>query len=654
MSAASPNASGLQPGVCPCEPLTTATKAWLVALLGWSLLVAFYDLSGGAGFDPPDVWVAQTAREMLESRDWEGYLIPTFSGETRMQKSPGPYWTVVLVTWARGELDAVAARIPSAVSAVLLVFTIAWLTLRIAGQRAAIFAGYATAASVLFFYWSHRAASDLGVTTLMTISLAAFWVGTEQERGGKRAILWMIGYLAAGLAMLYKMPMPLACVGIPAVAYVLFLRRERVLWSGWHLLGLLLFLLPWLPWALHAVRHEEMALSKWIVEFWDRLTGDLPNVEEQRSDWKLYFLYLGVAFAFCVPFSLSLPQALWRGFRRAPGVDDAGRAFLLIWFLTLLAFFTFAAGKETRYFLPAMPPLLCLLGMELAAFFDPKRRATPLRDRLGLGLVWVAAPAAAIAGGIFLREFCRKMEPYGTYPWAELGPAYVVAASLFVVGACLAAWLYARRCEGSAFGALVGTMWLAGFWVWSQVMPVAQSQAPFRDFAARLAALPVEYRPKLRQIAHQDARVVWYSDVRYPRIIDQLELLKLQGGRRNRERETELVARRMFDELSAPELRLLVSSFEDFVRFHVAGPPALADAARPFPKTYVWITGGVGRPDQRYVVYGNQPPPWPAPAVLVPDGMKPEMRAALPGSTFTIAERTSGSASSRPATSAGE
>jgi len=53
------------------------TWAWLVALLGWTTLLCFYHLDGGARFEPIDCWVAQTAREMREAGDW---LVPRFSG----------------------------------------------------------------------------------------------------------------------------------------------------------------------------------------------------------------------------------------------------------------------------------------------------------------------------------------------------------------------------------------------------------------------------------------------------------------------------------------------------------------------------------------------------------------------------------------------
>jgi 4-amino-4-deoxy-L-arabinose transferase-like glycosyltransferase len=164
-----------------------------------------------------------------------------------------------------------------------------------------------------------------------------------------------------------------------------------------HLVGIGVFLLPWLPWAIVFVQVEPTVLDKWRVEFLDRFTGELPNVADQQADWKQYLTYLYVPLIYCLPFSLSLPAALLRGFRKTEGVSRDGAIFMLIWFFGLLAFFTAAAGKEMRYFLPALPPLFVLLGVELALLFDP-------RAVINRTLVKVSAYLTAL---LVPRRFCR-------------------------------------------------------------------------------------------------------------------------------------------------------------------------------------------------------------------------------------------------------
>jgi 4-amino-4-deoxy-L-arabinose transferase-like glycosyltransferase len=631
------------------QPMTPAAVAWLVALLGWTTLLSFYHLAGGARFEPIDCWVAQTAREMREAGDW---LVPRFSGETRMQKSPGPYWAVMLVSLLRGTpVDEVCTRLPNAAAAVVLVATIFWLTRRIAGDRAAVFAGFAASASVLVLWWSHRGASDLGLATCTTVSLATLWIAGETEPPGwKRNLLWLLGYFAAGLGMLYKMPMPLAVVGLPALCYILLRKRWAILRSRWHLVGLLLFLLPWLPWAVAVSLVQDAAFWKWKVEFVDRFTGALPNVADQQEWWS-YLTYLGPPLLYCLPFTLSLPLALARAWRKQPGINRNGTLFLLIWFLSLLAFFTAAAGKEWRYFLPALPPLFVLLGIELAAFFDPGRRANPTRDWVGTLAVWILAPAALLVGGLLGVRYWFKArgqsELEGLYTWSDVWQAYVVAALIVVAGFSLAAWLYRRRREHGSFAALVVTMWLMWLWVWPNVMPIVMSQRPFIDFARQLAdpeKVPPAYRACIENVGSQDSRIVWYSDVRFPRVIDQLKLLKEQTGRRHLSYEIRRTGEALLEKLGGVDPVLFVAALPDYVGLLLAAPDELAKRGRTLPPLHLWLQTRCGRENRHFVLFGNQPPPFPEPDLRVP----PKLRAKLEAAGWRPAPAESSAAPSAP------
>jgi len=594
---------------------STARTAWLLALVGWTAVVAFFALGDGSQLDITGCWVAQTAREMRESGDW---VVPRFSGETRMQKSPGPYWAVILASYLRGTpVDEASARLPNACWAVLLVLTVYLLAARIGGTRVAVFAGFATASSLLVLTWSHRGGSDLGLATLVAASLASFWAAfNEDDSSQRRGTLFLLGYLTAGLGMLYKMPMPIACVGVPMVCYVVLRNRWKDLWNGWHLVGVLLFLLPWLPWAVVACLSEPNALAKWRVEYLDRFTGDLPNVEGQGA-WYCYFYYLIPLAVYTLPFTLSVPGALLGALRRRPEVHRDGVWFLLIWFVSLLVFYTASVGKETRYFLPALPPVLILLGIELARVFDPEGARAPGRDRLIAWLALVLVPTGCVAGFFVLRWWHRE---HGVVqaPWDLLWPAYAGTAGVVALGAATAAWLYQRHRRGASFGAIVGTMWLAFCVCWCALMPMLGAEAPARDFAAQLKQLDVGQRAALRQVAQQDPRIIWHSGVRFPRVIDQLKLLEEQGGQRSLAREERLVFDEMTRQLAEPALVLFVAAREHYVRFLTEGPPMLAASERPWPPTYLWLQTRVGSKRSQFVVFGNQPPPWPEPPLTPP------------------------------------
>lgn len=591
-------------------------RRWLLVLLVCTVGVCFYDLGGGAGFAPTDCWVAQTAREMRASGD---YLVPRFAGETRMQKSPGPYWAVIGVSYLLGRpVDELSARVPNAVLAVVLVLTVVWLTRSIAGRRAGLYAGLTAASSVVILSWSHRGASDLGLAALIAVSLTACWRACNSEPGWRRGGLWLAAYFVAGLGMLYKMPMPMVCVGLPMVVYVVARRRWDVLKTPWHLAGLVVFCLPWLPWAIAVLLAEPTALAKWRVEYVDRFTGDLPNIEDQKV-WYFYLLYLLAPLIFCLPYSISIPGALVRGFQRAPGVNRDGAIFLLVWFFSHFAFFTASAGKELRYFLPALPPLLALLGIELQHFFDPQRRAHARIERAALLALWLLIPAGVIAGWFGLSKWTRHT---GLFDWSDVWPAYAGAAAIFSIGAAAAAWLYVARREVSAFGALVLTMWTTWLWAWPQLMPILVSQKPYTDFAQQMRTLaertPAYLGADVRFVGFQDSRIIWYGDLRIPRVIDQLELLERQGGRRSRAAEERIIGEEMIRRLEGPEPVLFVVARPEYVRFLRDAPPELERAGRAMPRTYLWVQTRVGDKTKHFVCFGNRPPPWPEPPLTPP------------------------------------
>jgi len=600
-----------EPPVSPAPPMAPETLAWFIALIGWTAALGFFCLRGGADFEPTDCWVSQTAREMREGGNW---IVPRFSGETRMQKSPGAYWAVILASWFRGTpVDEAATRVPNVFAALLVVVSIFWLTRRIHGDRAAVFAGFAASSSTLTLYWSHRGASDLGTTAFMTLALAALWIACDSEPPGRRRIaILLLGYFSAGMGMLYKMPMPLVCVGIPALLYMLLQNRWRFFASRWHLVGLLLFCLPWLPWVVSVLLLEPAGLAKWRVEYFDRFTGDLPNVEEQKQ-WRYTFYYLQPIIIYTVPYTLSLLPALLRGWRLRSERPGPGSRFAMLWFGGLLLFFTAAVGKETRYLLPAIPPLFVLLGPELAAFFDPNRIVHPKRDRRLAQGVWVLMPIGFAAGTLAFWKWYRYVQ---IFEWSDIWPRYALFGILFTAGCGFSAWLYLKRREHVAFGVLVGTMWVSWMWLWAGFMPLLATQAPSRDFAVEMnQRIPAEMRNRLRMIGPQDSRLTWYGDLRFPRIIDQLDLLKMQGGRRSLAHERQIVGEEMVRRLRGAEPVLFVAMRVHYIEFLLEAPRLLADRGETMPAVHLWIQTRLGTSGNHYVVFGNVSPPWPEPAL---------------------------------------
>ena len=368
-------------------------------------------------------------------------------------------------------------------------------------------------------------------------------------------------------------------------------------------------------------------LLRWKVEFLDRFTGALPNVQGQDS-WKFLLTYLVPPLLYCLPFSLSLPGAIWRAIRPGPGVNRNGVRFLLLWFVGLFAFFTASTGKEWRYFLPALPPLFVLLGIELAAFFSPQR---PPHVRMELWFargIWIVTPLLLAAGVLGVQKWHGlrgAAEVDGLYTLGDVLAAYAVACLVLYAGIALATYLYIRRCESASFGTLVVMMWAAWAWIWPVMLPMIASQRPFVEFARTLrdpAVLPADLRPIVRNVGTHDSRIIWYSDLRPPRVIDQFQLLDEQHGRRDLGYEERRTGEEMVNALERPAPALFLASLPDYLLFLIKAPEELEKVGRKLPAVHLWAQSRYGLPDTQFVLFSNRPPPGPEPVLALPSKLR--------------------------------
>ncbi|MGE3181864.1 MAG: hypothetical protein AB7N71_09550, partial [Phycisphaerae bacterium] len=184
-----------------------------------------------------------------------------------------------------------------------------------------------------------------------------------------------------------------------------------------------------------------------------------------------------------------------------------------------------------------------------------------------------------------------------------------------------------------AFGTMVITMWVMWLWTWPTVFPILVSQAGFRDFAAQLQqALPRDEAEKLAaqrrlvQVAHQDPRIIWYSDYRFPRIVDEFEILKEQEGVRDKAYEWRRVGEEILELLRSDKPAYIVIGIQEYVQFIAVAEALAREYALELPEIHLWIKPNYGRPDRNALMISNVPRPE---GDLPPIELKEEARARL-------------------------
>src|SRR6266566_2693122 len=211
---------------------------WLL-LAGFCGFLFFFGLAhfGLVGADEPRY--AQIAREMLARHDW---ITPTLDGKPWLEKPALYYWQAMLAYRIFGVSDW-AARLPSAVDAVLMVLAVYFFLRRF--RPAFELDGALMTASLAGVIGFARAASmDMPLSATFTIALLAWFAWYES--GSKRFLTLFYAFL--GLGMLAKGPVAPVLAAIIIVVFVLSIRSTALLARTLWLPGITLFCAVAVPW----------------------------------------------------------------------------------------------------------------------------------------------------------------------------------------------------------------------------------------------------------------------------------------------------------------------------------------------------------------------------------------------------------------------
>src|SRR5579872_1453274 len=183
----------------------------LIAILIFGLAV----MSPPSLMDDVDAVQAQIGRNMLQSGDW---VTARLDGVAYLEKSPLKYWMIAVALKIFGIHDW-AARIPLALSTVLL----CWVTARFGvwafGRRAGPYAGIALATCVGLFLFTRILIPDVILTLAITFGMWSLLRALDENE--PHAGLWALTLWASiGVGLLLK---GLIAAVFPAGAAVLYL-----------------------------------------------------------------------------------------------------------------------------------------------------------------------------------------------------------------------------------------------------------------------------------------------------------------------------------------------------------------------------------------------------------------------------------------------
>jgi 4-amino-4-deoxy-L-arabinose transferase-like glycosyltransferase len=358
-----------------------------VPLLGL-LTLAAVQLFPGLGASPierAEIYFLDGARNMVERQD---YLIPYYRNQQFFDKPALTYWLMAASFQAFG-FTLAAARLVSALVALLALTATVWLGVQLFDRRAAMYGGILLATTLGFVSFGRLAMSDmllmLWSTLAMGLAVAAFRDGAASG--------WYVPVLGAVLGLGFQTKGPVALL-LPGLGILVLLwQRRQQRWPitlGPLLLALALLIVIGLGWftMIYLRLGPEPLAHFFLRENLQRFAASTYDVG-RRAWW----FYAPAYLAFGLPWSPFLAVAGWHAWR---GSAENRHSRLLLWWIGLmLVLLSLSRGKIDYYLLPLLPPASLVIGHYFGAV--PWGRLDRIWGRVVLllaGLLVAVAPAA--------------------------------------------------------------------------------------------------------------------------------------------------------------------------------------------------------------------------------------------------------------------
>jgi 4-amino-4-deoxy-L-arabinose transferase-like glycosyltransferase len=393
---------------------------------GWTLLilatlyVCYFTHLGSIGLIGPDearyAWIA---RDMAQTGDW---VTPRLYGQPWFEKPPLYYWGSA-ITFKLFGVTETAARLPSAVSALLGTLTVAWLALRLYGSETARWLLLLLPTTVGMIGFSHAAATDMPFTGMLTVAMvaAAVLLGlipcegpmqVEPDTSVRRFtsltsfISPLFGFFL-GLAVLAKGPVAIVLCGGPIFFWALFTKHWRDARRVLHPAGIASFFITSLPWYVLCARHNPDFLRVFFIEhnFKRFLTPEFQHIQP-------FWFYAEIILIGFLPWTASLLWALIAGCRRwlQTGHLSAPMCFLLCWCGFCAVFFTVSRSKLPGYILPAFPAIGLILSRSATGLVPAKRWSFGLAS-LAAAVLFGSGFVAILRGDVRLLKNLAAFAP---------------------------------------------------------------------------------------------------------------------------------------------------------------------------------------------------------------------------------------------------
>lgn len=364
--------------------------------------------------------VLETSRQMLDSPDWHGWLVPSLNGEARLRKPPLCYWYTAAAFNVFG-IDEWAGRLPTLAIGWACVLVTYFFGKDLLGRRGGFLAAAVLASSMFFLRYIRSAETDVpamlgmivagwGMTRGVGINKDAGIVTTTSEYQStvdhvhrstcldvrRSALLWFhlaaFGIALAAMSKGGPAIFPLVFLGLLCWAMRSRAPVMRFLFSCAPLTALLL-IVPWFAFVMTDPAGGQVGQEIVVVTAGGTHRG-------------VFLEYVPVILHMLLPWTPMLIVAFFaKNVRRAP-IDLPGRVAVcsvLCVFLPLCV----TLNVQPHYLLPALPPFALLIAWTMTRGLEAieQQRRTPAGEKTArvFETSWgIAVWTAAVLGGLVI------------------------------------------------------------------------------------------------------------------------------------------------------------------------------------------------------------------------------------------------------------
>ena len=345
--------------------LTGRERQWLALSVLAAVAVRLVTLGAYPLMDTTEARYAEIARKMLETGDW---LVPQFAyGVPFWGKPPLSMW-LTAASMAVFGANEFGARLPSFLLFVGSAVFVHWLARLRGGSDRALWTVAAYGALAIVYVSAGAVMTDPALAFGTTMAMVGFWIAARGP-ASLRGVSGLGFFAGLAVGLLAKGPVAAVLIFVPLGAWTLWRREWGLVWRAlpWFR-GALLTALMVVPWYWAAERASPGFLESFLVgEHWKRFveagwTGDLYGAAHARPRGMIWLFWIAAA----LPWTLLLPAWFARSAaRRRTDVQRFRRggwlAYLLLWAVTPMLFFSVSGNVLLTYVLPGMPAFALLV-----------------------------------------------------------------------------------------------------------------------------------------------------------------------------------------------------------------------------------------------------------------------------------------------------